>query len=154
MVFMNALFKIYYLVGENEKITNITGGFPYWSNTILWQFVNNSHQIPFDTHLNVALVAPVCATHSWIKWRNWLLLIIARNHMGWRSVRMRFKDINSWYYHFIRNHWLLGKKYNWFTHNRALKSSYFLFRLIRKARLELLLKLLMLYTSGWALATT
>ncbi|KAI5115455.1 hypothetical protein M0805_001278 [Coniferiporia weirii] len=44
--------------GENEKITNITGYAPYWTNTNLLKFVNNSHQIPFDTHLNVALVAP------------------------------------------------------------------------------------------------
>lgn len=46
-------------VGENEKITNITGFAPYWTNTNLLKFVNNSHQIPFDAHLNVALVAPV-----------------------------------------------------------------------------------------------
>ncbi len=46
-------------VGENEKITNITGYAPYWTNTNLLNFVNNSHQIPFDAHLNAALVAPV-----------------------------------------------------------------------------------------------
>ncbi|KAH8115116.1 hypothetical protein DFH11DRAFT_1508196 [Phellopilus nigrolimitatus] len=45
-------------LGENEKITNITGYAPYWTNTNLLKFVNNSHQIPFDAHLNVALVAP------------------------------------------------------------------------------------------------
>ncbi|THH02311.1 hypothetical protein EW145_g6763 [Phellinidium pouzarii] len=45
-------------LGENEKITNITGYAPYWTNTNLLKFVNNSHQIPFDSHLNVALVAP------------------------------------------------------------------------------------------------
>ncbi|KAL5498115.1 hypothetical protein ACEPAH_2245 [Sanghuangporus vaninii] len=44
--------------GENEKIQNITGGFPYWMNTNLIQLRNNSHQIPFDAHLNAAMVAP------------------------------------------------------------------------------------------------
>ncbi|EJD04751.1 uncharacterized protein FOMMEDRAFT_187173 [Fomitiporia mediterranea MF3/22] len=45
-------------LGENEKITNITGAFPYWMNKNLINFVNNTHQIPFDAHLNAALVAP------------------------------------------------------------------------------------------------
>ena len=57
--FERLLTRICLLVGENEKITNITGYAPYWTNTNLLKFVNNSHQIPFDSHLNVALVAPV-----------------------------------------------------------------------------------------------
>ncbi|KAL5478692.1 hypothetical protein ACEPAI_1969 [Sanghuangporus weigelae] len=46
------------LVGENEKITNITGVYPYWTNTNLLKFVNDARQIPFDSHINAALVAP------------------------------------------------------------------------------------------------
>ena len=61
--FERLLTRICLLVGENEKITNITGYAPYWTNTNLLKFVNNSHQIPFDSHLNVALVAPVCHAH-------------------------------------------------------------------------------------------
>ncbi|KAL5498114.1 hypothetical protein ACEPAH_2244 [Sanghuangporus vaninii] len=45
-------------VGENEKITNITGVYPYWTNTNLLKFVNDAQQIPFDSHINAALVAP------------------------------------------------------------------------------------------------
>lgn len=49
-------------VGANEKINNIFGGFPYWSTSRLGQFVNDSRQLPFDAHLQAALVAPVCTS--------------------------------------------------------------------------------------------
>ncbi|KAI0650845.1 hypothetical protein C8Q79DRAFT_1116388 [Trametes meyenii] len=47
--------------GAAEKINNIFGGFPYWSNSVLGQFVNitgNSTRIPFDAHELVSLIAP------------------------------------------------------------------------------------------------
>ncbi|KAF8580783.1 carbohydrate esterase family 15 protein [Ramaria rubella] len=47
--------------GAAEKINNIYGGFPYWSNSVLGQFVNltgNSTHLPFDAHEMVSLVAP------------------------------------------------------------------------------------------------
>lgn len=48
--------------GAAEKINNIFGGFPYWSNTVLGEFVNitgNSSRLPFDAHELVSLIAPV-----------------------------------------------------------------------------------------------
>ncbi|KAK0449248.1 hypothetical protein EV421DRAFT_1780748 [Armillaria borealis] len=47
--------------GAAEKIQNIYGAYPYWSNTVLGQFVNitgNSSRLPFDAHDLVSLVAP------------------------------------------------------------------------------------------------
>ncbi|KAI0677653.1 hypothetical protein C8Q78DRAFT_959883 [Trametes maxima] len=47
--------------GAAEKINNIFGGFPYWSNSVLGLFVNitgNSTRIPFDAHELVSLIAP------------------------------------------------------------------------------------------------
>ena len=45
--------------GENEKIDDITNAFPYWTTSKLRQFVNDARRLPFDAHLNVALIAPV-----------------------------------------------------------------------------------------------
>jgi len=48
--------------GAAEKIQNIFGAFPYWSNSVLGQFVNltdNSTHLPFDAHEMVSLIAPV-----------------------------------------------------------------------------------------------
>ncbi|EIW62407.1 uncharacterized protein TRAVEDRAFT_44227 [Trametes versicolor FP-101664 SS1] len=47
--------------GAAERINNIFGGFPYWSNTVLGEFVNipgNSSRLPFDAHELVSLIAP------------------------------------------------------------------------------------------------
>lgn len=45
--------------GANEKINNIFGAYPYWSNTVLGQFVPDAHRLPFDSNILTALVAPV-----------------------------------------------------------------------------------------------
>ncbi|KAI0313974.1 hypothetical protein OF83DRAFT_1175187 [Amylostereum chailletii] len=47
--------------GAAEKIQNIFGAFPYWSNSVLGQFVNltgNSSRLPFDADEMVSLIAP------------------------------------------------------------------------------------------------
>lgn len=55
-------WRFYYETqGAAEKINNIFGGFPYWSNSVLGQFVNltaNSSHLPFDAHEMVSLIAP------------------------------------------------------------------------------------------------
>lgn len=42
-------------------IQNIFGYAPYWSTSRLGQFVPNVTNLPFDAHLEAALVAPVSA---------------------------------------------------------------------------------------------
>jgi glucuronyl esterase-like protein len=44
--------------GENEKIENITGRFPYWFTPRLASFVGHPERLPFDQHSLMALVAP------------------------------------------------------------------------------------------------
>jgi hypothetical protein len=44
--------------GANEKIENIYGVYPYWTTSRLSQFVSDAHRLPFDAHLQAALVAP------------------------------------------------------------------------------------------------
>ncbi|KAJ3500298.1 hypothetical protein NLJ89_g9862 [Agrocybe chaxingu] len=51
-------YRYYTLSGQGENLENSKQGAPWWSNSVLGTFINQSNRVPFDAHVIAAAIAP------------------------------------------------------------------------------------------------